>query len=342
MFFSQAMSDGTATPAADYIGKPARSPLQVRLRQAFMAGKRFSVGVGNALRAWRDPGVQDVFPVNTLRKLEMAARIHFAAGCSLLYEDWMAYGAEGHLRPLLDLYAHVAWIRDKGGLQAPMTAAGRARCYELGMVWALLTEARELRRDDAAVWVTRIGNALQAFDAVHTVDRCTCKGRGRGYREVRRTLVAMATAAPAERLRRAESMLILWRSTSRLIHHSGFERMTRFDGTRSWIGPAEPIQRAQAFLQLVEVYGSILGWVVEMHSEQLARQLVTDLDRLCRASVVTEALNMMPSRYFFPLRQLTSSIPIRRSLARGSVRVRASPTTRPTIPPTVRQVTSIS
>ena len=47
-------------------------------------------------------------------------------------------------------------------------------------------------------------------------------------------------------------------------------------------------------------------------------------------------------RYLCPLRQLTSSIPIRRSLANGSMLCRASLTTRVTIPPTLRQVTSIS
>jgi hypothetical protein len=50
-----------------------------------MAAKRFTVDVGTHLAAWRDPGDEDVFPANTLRKLEMAARIHFAAGCSLVF-----------------------------------------------------------------------------------------------------------------------------------------------------------------------------------------------------------------------------------------------------------------
>src|SRR6266568_3514423 len=87
----EAITAATSVKQAEgFMGQPARSELETRLRGAFMAGKAATVRVGIALSNWKDPGPDALYPANTLRRLEMAARIQFGAGCSLLYEDWLA------------------------------------------------------------------------------------------------------------------------------------------------------------------------------------------------------------------------------------------------------------
>lgn len=81
----------------------------------------------------------------------MAARVHFGAACSLLFEDWLAYGADNHLRSLLEIVAHVAWIQCRGCKAPPTNARSRALCYELAMVNALIEEVKLLAEVDQKV-----------------------------------------------------------------------------------------------------------------------------------------------------------------------------------------------
>jgi hypothetical protein len=159
------LPQGTATRAVGFIGNPARSEADANLRAVFMEAKAMTVRVGNDLAGWQDPADDMGFAVNTVRKIEMASRGHFAGGCSLLFEDWLAYGAENHLKSLLDSYAHVAWILGRGGLAPPMTPSGRARCYELGMVNAL--------REEVGLLDTLISNCYRALRLRRALSRPT-------------------------------------------------------------------------------------------------------------------------------------------------------------------------
>src|SRR5947209_3110501 len=59
----------SAKQAEGFMGQPAKSELETRLRGAFMAGKAATVRVGIALSSWTDPGPDALYPANTLRRL---------------------------------------------------------------------------------------------------------------------------------------------------------------------------------------------------------------------------------------------------------------------------------
>jgi len=285
---------------ADYVARPDEQDTPSGLRAVFMAAKKLSFQVGDIARAWpRPPKGEETFPVNTLRMLEMVARVHFAAGVSLLYEDWLSYSTDLHLRALAEIYAHVAWIREKGGVTALMTPRGRAVCLELGMARALQTELAELSADTPltadATSVAAIGQEVTALQAAHASHNCTCDGRGRGYRTVRPTLAEMAKADPKVRARGAEWMYGYWKTASRVSHHSGFERMVKLhpSGARQ-VAPAEPWQRVGTFSALVTAYGSILEWTLELHPTANARALHDQLRSLLTDSAVQAAAAMRP------------------------------------------------
>jgi hypothetical protein len=266
-----------------------------------MEAKAMTVRVGNDLAGWQDPADDMGFAVNTVRKIEMASRGHFAGGCSLLFEDWLAYGAENHLKSLLDSYAHVAWILGRGGLAPPMTPSGRARCYELGMVNALreevgLLDTLNLKLLPGATPEKGPQQAYEMLLAQHLpADGCTCDGRGRGWWNAKRTLKEMSEADAAVRADGAEWMYLLWKYAGRVEHHAGFERMLRTDGQKIWIGPAEPWQRVRTFSCLLQTYSSIVGWVAELFHADVAKGLTASLSELMGRPAIHKAWATRPS-----------------------------------------------
>jgi len=289
------------------MGQPPRSEQDARLRQAFMAGKAATVRAGLALSNWKDPGPEALYPANTLRRLEMAARVHFGAGCSLLFEDWLSYGADNHLRSLIETFAHVAWILGRGMPPPPMDARARALCYELAMVNALLNEmdvadelARSLQTENPPESPRRdIERAQAELLQVHPADSCSCGGKGHGFWTVKKVLKQMADAPKGIRLEAAVVMYSLWKYTSRIDHHAGFERMLRFDGERRYIGPAEPWQRVQTFLSLLQVYGCIVGWVAEQYDRHIALELVREIGALSSHEALVEVAQARPELFTF-------------------------------------------
>jgi hypothetical protein len=295
------MSNG----ADGYQGTPATTDREKSLRQAFMAGKALSSSIGMRIAEWKAPGIDKLFPTNTLRKMEMAARIHFASGCSLLYESWLSYAADNHLRSLLEIFSHVAWIAGRGIKEPPMTDAARARCYELAMLNGLIEEvllfeelAQKVEPSTAvASSRTQIEKVREALLVEHSADSCTCRGMGHGFWQVSRVLKAMSSAPEGQRLRLATWTYTLWRYTSRLDHHAGFERMLRFGDGRNWIGPAEDWQRVQTFIWLISIYGSIAGWVTELYSQALADQFIRELGELSRNPAVIDVAKEHPEAF---------------------------------------------
>lgn len=292
-------------PAEGFVGQPPHSDLETPLRAVFMAGKAATVRVGVALSTWKDPGPEALYPANTLRRLEMAARVQFGAGCSLLFEDWLAYAADNHLRSLIEIFSHTAWILGRGLSSPPMNARARALCYELAMVNALIDEmkvmevlARRLHPDDPPV-IQRadVESARSDLLQLHPADSCSCAGKGHGFWTVRRVLLEMADAPKGIKLEVADWMHPLWKYTSRIDHHAGFERMLRFDSERRWIGPAEPWQRVQSFLWLIQVYGSIVGWVAEEYDREVALELVRELAGLSAHEALLEVAQTHPEAF---------------------------------------------
>jgi hypothetical protein len=146
-----------------------------------------------------------------------------------------------------------------------------------------------------AQMMTTLRTALASANAAHELDGCDCKGNGRRKIE---PLLSMIAAAPAsERLEATNDIMAVWRHTSRLDHHAGFERMTRTDGARIWIGPAEPWQRVRTFVSLVKLYGCIVGWTAELFSREVAEDLMRQFGALTQAPVLLEVASRHPEAF---------------------------------------------
>jgi hypothetical protein len=231
--------------------------------------------------------------------LEMAARIHFAAGVSLLYEDWLAYSADPHLRALLEIYAHVAWIQGKGGLRLRLTPGGRAVCMELGMARALQAEMQSLGFTTPLSYDAASLGAVDAWVAglqrIHEEDGCSCQGAGRNYGQVEPALKAMASADPAVRVPDAVWLHGFWKKASRVTHYSGLERMIKVSPSSRKIAPADPWQRVGTFQTLIVTYGWIVEWVMEFFSPADARALHDSLRDLLDDPAVKAAARTAPA-----------------------------------------------
>jgi hypothetical protein len=293
------LNSTTAPPASGYQAQPARSPEDEALRSVFTGAKKFTDRVAQALQPWRGPE----FPDGTLHKLEIASRIDYAAACSLLYEDWLSYGAYIHVRGLAENAARAAWILGKGLDSIVGSAESRARCYELAMAATLDEEVRFSAESAAKLSLTGPGAETIAASAAvlndlrseHTLDTCDCQGNGRRHAEP--LIKQLASAKPENRLRIMDDILIVWRHTSRVGHHVGIERMLRSDGTRVWIGPAESWQRVQIFISALTLYGALVGWCAERFDAASGIQLMKEFGELTHAKVLLDIAGRHPDQF---------------------------------------------
>lgn len=182
------------------------------------------------------------------------------------------------------------------------------------MVNALIDEmnvmeevTRHLQRGSVNSSRTDLERARRELLELHPPDSCPRGGRGHGFWTVKRVLREMSDAPAGAKLEIAAWMHPLWGYTSRIDHHSGFERMFRFDGERRWMGPAEPWQRVQTFLWLIQVYGSIVGWVAEQYSRPVAEELVSELASLSGQEVLLEVAALQPQMFSVAIRSTQDS-----------------------------------
>src|SRR5258708_15697810 len=74
----------------------------------------------------------DDFPLVTLHKLEVLARIQHRAGLLLLRDPSLAHAVQGNVRSLIEYMAHAAWITGTSPAEDPAQQRRRALCVELG------------------------------------------------------------------------------------------------------------------------------------------------------------------------------------------------------------------
>lgn len=177
---------------------------------------------------WKAPGPRRVYPAVTLRTLHLAGLVQFQAGVHLLRRPLLAYAVEQHVRTLIELLAHAAWIQNEEGLNAPLTARGRAICVELGMANAITNEFKLLETEGGIRFPsTTLENSrylAEHFAQLHVKDKCGCGGKGRGFWTVKPTLIKLANADKA-RLTTANLLYGLWRTYSRSTHHPRLEHL---------------------------------------------------------------------------------------------------------------------
>lgn len=212
-----------------------------------------------SMEPWRPPGPRRFYPGRTLRTLHLVGLSQFQAGIVLLRRPVLAYTADIHVRAMIELFAHAAWINGEGGLTAPMTPRRRALCVELGMARALVDELDFLSSTlkigfpigyvAGAEWLARY------FARLHAGHACSCGGRGRRYRDVRRTLSALDEVQTDERLANATLLYGMWSSFSRSGHHPRLELLAADAPGGAMLKLATSRERAITLFNLLLVQG---------------------------------------------------------------------------------------
>jgi len=193
---------------------------------------------------------RDDFPDVTLARLLRWAQILFRSAVALVREPELSYGAEPLLRALLEIWAHVYWLRrDNRG-----TERQRALCLELGMAGELDAAAAKL-----PAWITprpdgtSLALTLREIWQLHQAEGCCCKGRN--YGQVQRTLQAMEKEFPQA----FEGMLALWKVSSGIAHGMILTRLLRETSPGiTTIGPPATYEyRANLLFWLSSAFGNI-------------------------------------------------------------------------------------
>lgn len=217
-----------------------------------------------SMEPWQAPGPRRFYPGRTLRTLHLAAFTQFQSGVLLLHRPALANASSDHVRALVELFAHGAWIVNAGGLNAPMTARARAICVELGMARALVSELEllesSLHISFSPGYVADKRQLVEYFSELHAHHACACRGAGRRYSSVRPTLRALDEVDSEKRLGVAKLLYGLWVTFSRGVHFPRLEHLAADAPGGAALQPATVTERAVMLSNLVIVQGQIAGF----------------------------------------------------------------------------------
>jgi hypothetical protein len=176
----------------------------------------------------------------------------------------LAHAASDHLRVLLELFSHAAWITGAGGMDVPMTPRARAICVELGMATALVQELELLERKVGiafpAGYVSDKRFLTKHFGRLHAKHGCACHGNGRSHTAVRATLRSLNAVIDDQSLAMAKLLYGLWITSSRAIHLPRLEHLAADAPGGAAISPATIPDRAITLYNLVLVESYIAGF----------------------------------------------------------------------------------
>lgn len=247
----------------------------------------------DSMEPWRPPGPRRFYPGRTLRTLHLVGLTHFQAGLLLVRRPLLSYAADDHVRVLIELVAHTSWISDAGGLEAPMSARGRALCVELGMAKALADELEvleaDLRIQLPSGYTEGARGLARHFSRLHAKQACDCAGRGRRSRDVRRTLRALSSVSTENRLGSATLLYGMWLTFSRSGHHPRLELLAADAPGGAALKPATMHERAVTLynLLLVQSYLAVFAAApfpaAQRRISVSALMLLQDAERLTRS-----------------------------------------------------------
>lgn len=158
----------------------------VHLPEAFDSKKE---QLGPTLLEWNN------FPLATLHKLEVQARIQYRAGLSLLRDPSLSHAVQGNVRSLIEYMAHAAWITGARQTEDPTEQRRRALCVELGT-------SRQLADAIANVPTEYLGSAesvegaRQRLEEIRQLHTAVCRCNGRKSGSVAQSITELAAVAP--------------------------------------------------------------------------------------------------------------------------------------------------
>lgn len=230
----------------------------------------------------------DDFPVSTLSKLERVARVDLRSGLTLLERPEEAYGAEIHVRTLIEFLATVAWVT--GFVDFPPDFAGarqRAICLEFGLADRVRRVADSIpSRFHMGQDTHRATNQrYRALKRVHQETGCKCGGR-RWYeaqnsleqvietsKEVIRQLGRPVDANQFEQYKHL-------RSTASAMSHLGlWDRVIQevTPGINDFV-PASHQYRASVLSWLTHSYGTASIWMLQLEASRRVQDMVAAIN----------------------------------------------------------------
>jgi hypothetical protein len=246
------------------------------------------------MEPWRRPSRRGFYPGRTLRTLHLAAIARFQSGVLLLHRPFLAHTSSDHVRALIELFAHGAWITNARGLKGPMTSRARAICVELGMARALVDELEFLESTLGipfpAGYVADKRILVRYFTRMHANHRCVCHGAGRSYRHVRKTLEALVALDTRQGLGSAKMLYGLWVTSSRAVHFPRLEHIASKAPGGAALKSASIRDRAIMLYNLVMVESYLAGFAAtQLPAKQreiasAARLLLGDIEARTHAS----------------------------------------------------------
>lgn len=224
------------------------------------------------------------FPISTLNKLETAGRVDFRAGLTLLERRDEAYGAEIHVRTLIELLATVAWVT--GFERYPPDVAGarqRAICLEYGLADMLRRVADSVpARFHMSKDTPRGANQrYRALKELHDETGCECKGRR--WHETQASLDQLIETSKhvVKLLGRAvdenqfEQYKHLYTTASAMSHLGLWDRIFQevAPGVNDFV-PANNQVRGNFLGWIVHTYGTSCIWILELERSPRVTEIV--------------------------------------------------------------------
>jgi hypothetical protein len=210
----------------------------------------------------------DDFPLVTLHRLEIMARVHYLAVLTLLRRHDLAYAAEDEVRPLLEFLASTAWITGKVS-QPAHTPRCRAICLEIGMAKEVLAKLVAAPDKHLASVESRraMQQRLDSLRDTHGRRGCTCHARTSNSTKM--VLRDIAKLAPP-----FDVFPWLYDALSLGLHLSMYDRMIQpiAPGVSDFV-PATDSHRARILSWALLSYGSGLIQILETRSQQAAQTM---------------------------------------------------------------------
>src|SRR6266542_2291793 len=230
----------------------------------------------------------DDFPISTFNKLETAGRVDFHAGLRLLERPAEAYGAEIHIRTLIELLATVAWTTGFDRFPPHLEGARqRAICLEFGASDMLRRASDKIPKRFHLGKETHRGanQRYRALKRLHEETGCKCDGRR--WHEAQNSLdqVIETSKQVVQLLGRAvtdnqfEQYKHLYSTASAMSHLGLWDRIFQevAPGVNDFVSASHQ-HRGNLLGWIAHTYGTTCIWILELEGSPRVAEMVAAIN----------------------------------------------------------------